>query len=45
MIILAGEAGYDKLFLEMSEILTQAVSLYESAIFEHLDSPVMGIVR
>lgn len=26
MIILAGETGYDKLFLEMSEILTQAIA-------------------
>lgn len=40
VIILAKEAGYDSLYLETTEVLAQALSLYESLGFKHMNAPL-----
>lgn len=40
VIISSGEAGYDKIYLETTEVLAQALSLYESLGFKHMDAPI-----
>lgn len=40
VIISARTAGYDKIYLETTEVLAQALSLYESLGFKHMDAPI-----
>ncbi|MFU2205865.1 GNAT family N-acetyltransferase [Streptococcus pluranimalium] len=40
VIISSGEAGYDKIYLETTEVLGQALRLYESMGFKHMEAPL-----